>query len=404
MPAFSYDAIEAADAALEGVVKRTPLVRSKLLSERTGGAVYLKLENLQNAGSFKLRGAYNTIRQLTSDERARGVVCASAGNHAQGVAWAAAKMGVPATVFMPRFAPPAKIQATRGYGAEVVLEGTIYDDAYEAARRRAETHGTPFIHAFDDARVIAGQGTLGLELVRELPDLDVVLCPVGGGGLIAGVAAAVKHHRPGAEVVGVEAEGAQSMKRSLEEGRIVPMTSMATIADGIAVKVPGSVTFPLVQRLVERVVTVGDEETAYALYLLLQRGKLLAEPAGAVGLAALLTGALDVAGRTAVVVVSGGNIDPALLTQIIERGLLRDGLSAKIAVDLPDKPGMLDGLLDVLAQLQTNIQSVKHDRYNAAVPIGHVRVTVTFRTLGGEQLAEVEAALAARGFAHRVLG
>ncbi len=403
MTDFPFDRIEQAHRALAEVVKRTPLIPSRTFSAMTGSRVCLKLENLQDTGSFKLRGAFNKIRQLTPEERQRGVVCASAGNHAQGVAYAAAAMGVQSTVFMPLFAPPAKIQATRGYGAHVELVGTIYDEAYAAARAYAQAHGAVLVHAFDDPQVIAGQGSIGVEIFEDLGEVDVVLCPTGGGGLIAGVAAALKHLKPGVRVVGVEAEGAQSMKLSLEQGRIVPMTSMTTIADGIAVKVPGEVTFPLVQRYVDEMVTVDDEETAYALYLLLQRAKLLAEPAGAVSLAALLCGRVAFPGQTVVVLVSGGNVDLALLTQIVERGLIRDGLRAKIAVDVPDRPGTLDDLLDILAGLQANIQFLTHDRFTASVPIGHVRVTVTFRTLGREQIARIEEALRARNLAFQVL-
>jgi len=404
MPSLSFDRIEEAHHALAGVVKRTPLLPSKTFSAKTGSRVYLKLENLQDTGSFKRRGAYNKVRQLTPEEKARGVVCASAGNHAQGVAFSAATAGVRSTVFMPLFAPPAKIQATRSYGAHVELVGTIYDEAYAAARAHAEAHGKTFMHAFDDPQVIAGQGTIGIEIFEKLPDVDVVLCPVGGGGLIGGVAMALKHLRPEITLVGVEAEGAQSMKRSLAEGRVVPRSTMTTIADGIAVKVPGAVTFPLIQQYVDQVVTVGDDDTAYALYLLLQRAKLMAEPAGVVTLAALLSGAASFPGKNVVALISGGNIDLGLLTQIIERGLLRDGLRAKIAVDVPDYPGTLNTLLGILARLQTNIQSVKHDRYSASIPVGHVRITIAFRTLGQEQIARVEEAFQAQGFAYRVLG
>ncbi|RMF62309.1 MAG: threonine ammonia-lyase [Bacteroidetes bacterium] len=398
-----FEDLVAARETVRAVARHTPLIRSKTFSEMAGCDVFLKLENLQRTGSFKLRGAYHRISRLAPGEKARGVVCASAGNHAQGVAFSAAAHGIASTVFMPVFAPPAKIQATRAYGAEVRLVGRIYDEAYEAARAFCEEHGKTYIPAFDDEAIIAGQGTLGLELYDDLPDVDVVLCPVGGGGLIGGVAVALKHLRPSVRIVGVEAEGAPALKRSLEAGHLVPATSLATIADGIAVKTPGRLTFALARAYVDEVVTVPDSDTAYALYLLLQRAKLLVEPAGAVGLAALLAGTVAYPGRRVAVILSGGNVDLGLLTQIIERGLLHTGLRARIAVDMPDKPGSLQLLLDILAGLQANIESVEHDRFTTAVPIGHVRITITFRTPGREHIDAIRQALAERHLTCQVL-
>jgi threonine dehydratase len=331
------------------------------------------------------------------------VVCASAGNHAQGVAYAARQVGVESTVFMPIFAPPAKIQATQGYGARVHLTGTIFDEAYAAARIHAEERDQVFIPAFDDPHIIAGQGTVGLEIYEDLRDVDLVFCPVGGGGLIAGVALAMKHLNPGIQVIGVEAEGAQSMYLSLRLGRIESMNGMSTIADGIAVKTPGELTFPMVQQYVDDLVTVTDEETGYAMFLLAQRAKLIAEPAGIVGMAAVLGGKVDVAGKRVAVIISGGNVNLALFSQIIERGLIKDGLRAEIAVDVPDLPGKLIQLLSILADLQANIVDITHDRNTTSVPIGFVRITISFRTLGTEQVTSIARALDARNLRYQVL-
>lgn len=396
-------AIRGAAQALHGIAKHTPLIRSKTFSDLTGCSLHLKLENLQVTGSFKLRGAYTKIHGLTESERACGVVCASAGNHAQGVAFSATAMGVASTVFMPVFAPPPKIQATRAYGATVELVGANYDEAYEAARQHADVHGATFVHAFDDPAVVAGQGTLGLEILDDLPEVEAVLVPIGGGGLIAGIALAIKALRPDVRVIGVQAAGAASMQHSLTEGAITTLPSVQTIADGIAVRRPGAVTFPIVQEHVDEVVTVSDEAAAYALYLLVQRAKLIAEPACVVGLAALLTGVLDLPGQTVAAVLTGGNVDLGLLSQILERGLRQDGLRAGIAVDVPDRPGMLNELVDILSDLRANIQTITHDRETPDIPVGHARVSITFRTLGHQQIAAVAEALRARGLTFTVL-
>jgi len=385
--------VEAAYRVLRPVVKQTPLERSKTFSEMTDADLYLKLENLQTTGSFKLRGAYNKIYQLSDAAKRRGVICASAGNHAQGVAHAAALLDVASTVYMPLYAPPTKIIATRSYGATVILEGESYDDAHAAAVQHAKRDDLTFVPAFNDPDVIAGQGTIGLEMHRDLEDIDVVLVPVGGGGLISGVALALKQLQPDVTVIGVEAEGAQAMLRSLQRGELTPLTSMSTIADGIAVKHPGELTFKLVQHYVDDMVTVTDEELARTLYMLLQRAKLVVEPAGAAGLAAVLSGTVSYPGKNVVTVISGGNINLLLLTQAIERGMMQHELLARFAVTVPDKPHMLSRMLDALAALNVNVQSISHDRATTSVPIGHVKIIVTFQTLGGEQIQEVEQAL-----------
>ncbi len=385
--------VEAAYEVLRPVVKQTPLERSKTFSEMADADVYLKLENLQTTGSFKLRGAYHRIYRLGDAAKRRGVICASAGNHAQGVAHAATLLDVASTVYMPLYAPPTKIIATRSYGARVILKGESYDDAHVAAVQHAKRDDLTFVPAFNDPDVIAGQGTIGLEMHRELEDIDVVLVPVGGGGLISGIAIALKQLQPDVTVIGVEAEGAQAMLRSLQQGELTPLTSMSTIADGIAVKHPGELTFKLVQRYVDSMVTVTDEELARTLYLLLQRAKLVVEPAGAAGLAAVLSGTVSYPGKNVVTVISGGNINLLLLTQAIERGMMQHELLARFAVTVPDKPHMLSRMLDALAALNVNVQSISHDRTTTSVPIGHVKIVVTFQTLGGEQIQEVKKAL-----------
>lgn len=399
---IDYGDITAASEVLQPVVKQTPLERSKTFSEMTDADLYLKLESLQTTGSFKLRGAYNKIHRLSNEEKRRGVICASAGNHAQGVAHASTLQDVSSVVYMPVYAPPTKTIATHSYGADVVLEGETYDDAHRAAMERVERDGLTYVPPFNDPDVIAGQGTIGLEMHRALKDIDVVLVPVGGG-LISGVAVALKHLQPDVTVIGVEAEGAQAMYRSLERGELAPLTSMSTIADGIAVKHPGELTFQLVKRYVDDVVTVDDEEIARTLYMLLQRAKLVVEPAGAAGLAAVLCGTVSYPGDNVVALISGGNINLLLLTQVIERGMMQHELLTRVAVTVPDKPHMLGKVLDALSELNVNVQSISHDRMTTSVPIGHVTIIITFQTLGSRQIRQVEQALQNRDLPYEVL-
>ncbi|DAC72853.1 MAG TPA: threonine ammonia-lyase [Thermoplasmata archaeon] len=386
----AFKDIQEAYQILQPVVKRTPLEHSKTFSHLTKVNVYLKEENLQTTGSFKIRGAYNKIYHLTNQERKQGVVCASAGNHAQGVAHASTLMGAKSTVFMPIYTPPMKILATKSYGATVVLEGATYDDAAMAAKKYAEEKKMTFVHAFNDDYVIAGQGTIGLEIFEALPKVDVVLVPIGGGGLIGGIALGLKTLKPKVKIIGVEAEGAQSMKRSLEQDKIVPLKSIMTIADGIAVKTPKELTFALAQKYVDDVVTVNDEEIANALYLLLQRTKLVVEPAGAVGLAALLGKKISVQGKNVVVILSGGNVNLSLLTQIIERGLMHYKLLVKVSITALDKPKVLKDILSILADVGANVQSIAHDRCTTAVPVGYVKIVIMFQTLGKEQIEMIK--------------
>jgi threonine dehydratase len=378
--------IQEAYRILQPVVKHTPLERSKTFSNLAKANVYLKEENLQITGSFKIRGAYNKIFHLSREERARGVVCASAGNHAQGVAYASTLMHVKSTVFMPIYTPPTKILATKSYGATVILEGITYDDAATAAKKYAEKKKLTFVHAFNDQYVIAGQGTIGMEIFETLPTVDAVFVPIGGGGLICGIAIALKTLKPSVKIIGVEAEGAQSMKLSLEKNRIVPLKSIMTIADGIAVKTPKELTFSLAKRYVDSVVTVNDEEISNALYLLLQRTKLVVEPAGAVGLAAVLSKKVKFPHKNVVVILSGGNVNLSLLTQIIERGMMRNKQLVEVSVTALDKPKALKDILEILANFGANVQSIAHDRCTTSVPVGFVKIVITFQTLGKEQI------------------
>jgi len=401
MPTFKD--VKEAYEVLKPVVKRTSLEKSKTFSKLTKTNVYLKLENLQTTGSFKIRGAYNKIYHLSKKEREQGVVCASAGNHAQGVAHASKLMGVKSTVFMPVYTPPTKIIATKAYGAEVVLEGITYDDAAVAAKKYAEEKKLTFVHAFNDHQVIAGQGTIGIEIFESLPEVDAVVVPIGGGGLISGIALALKTLKPKVKVIGAEAEGAQSMKKSLEENKIVPLKSINTIADGIAVKTPKEITFDLAKKYVDEVVTVNDEEIANALYLLLQRAKLVVEPAGAVSLAAILSKKVNFPGKNVVAVLSGGNVNLSLLTQIIERGMMRNKLLVKISITALDKPKALRDILNILANLGSNVQAISHDRCTTAVPVGYVKIIITFQTLGKEQIEIIKKELDKKNLEYQIL-
>jgi len=378
--------IQEAYEILKPVVKKTPLEHSKTFSHLIKANVFLKEENLQTTGSFKIRGAYNKIYHLTKNERTHGVVCASAGNHAQGVAYASTLMGAKSVVYMPVYTPPSKIIATKSYGATVVLEGATYDDAAEAAKKYAKKNKMTFVHAFNDPYVIAGQGTIGLEIHETLPEVDAVLVPIGGGGLIGGIAVALKTLKPTVKIIGVEAEGAQSMKLSLEQHKIVPLQSINTIADGIAVKTPKELTFDIAKRYVDQVVAVNDEDIAYTLYLLLQRAKLIVEPAGAIALAALLSKQVVFPKKNVVAILSGGNVNLSLLTQIIERGMMHDKQLVKISVIALDKPKALKDILEILADFGANVQSIAHDRCTTAVPVGYVKIMITFQTLGREQI------------------
>lgn len=376
----SIEKIETARPIVAKVARHTPLEASRTVSTLAGREVLLKCENLQTTGSFKVRGAYARLSALTSEERARGVVAASAGNHAQGVAYAARLLGISSTVFMPFAAAIPKVEATRSYGAEVVLEGEIFDDAEAAAEKFAADTARIFIHPFDHIDVIAGQGTLGLEILDDCPVPGTVLVPVGGGGLISGVAAAVKHHRPDCKVIGVEATGAASALASKRAGRPVILSSVNTFCDGIAVKSPGELTFAHINSLVDDIVTVGDDTTARAALLLLERAKLVVEPSGAVGVAALLDNLVDDARSPVVCLLSGGNVDPLLLLRLVRFGLSAAGRYLNFRTLLDDRPGQLHRLLGILAEEGANVLSVEHHRTGLVVPMQKVEVALSVET------------------------
>ncbi|MGU3355716.1 threonine ammonia-lyase [Microbacterium sp. M4A5_1d] len=398
--------LDAAAAVLDGVVTRTPMEYSEHLSDLLGVPVHLKLENLQRTGSFKIRGATYRLSRLTEEERGRGVVAASAGNHAQGVALAAQKLGIRATIFMPLGVPVPKLLATRGYGADVVLEGATVETPLRLAAEFAERTGAVLIHPFDHPDVITGQGTLGLELVDQVPDIETLLIPIGGGGLIAGVAAAVKG-RAAAEgrrvrVIGVQAENAAAYPSSLAAGMPLAVETTPTIADGIAVARPGDETFAVIRELVDEVVTVSDDDIARALLVLLERAKQVVEPAGAVGVAAILAGKVTASGPT-VAVLSGGNIDPLLLQRVVAHGLAASGRYMTLQIPLPDRPGQLARVSELLSVAGANVIEVLHTRHGQGLQISEVILQLSVETRGEEHRAQVIAILEDAGFAPTVV-
>ncbi|MGX6602658.1 threonine ammonia-lyase [Micromonosporaceae bacterium Da 78-11] len=391
--------ILAARDLLTGVVKTTPLVDSRLLSEVTGTSAWLKCEHQQRAGSYKVRGAYTRISRLSDAERARGVVAASAGNHAQGVALAAGLLGTSATVFMPEGAPLPKVSATKGYGAAIEYAGTSVDDALEAAYAFAEATGAVLIHPFDHPDVIAGQGTVGLEIIEQCPDVTTIITAVGGGGLISGVAVAAKALRPDIRVIGVQASGAAAYPPSLAAGAPQKLPHAATIADGIAVLRPGDLNFAHVSKLVDEVVTVSDEDLSAALLVLLERHKMVVEPAGGAAVAALLTGAyVPPADGPVVAILSGGNIDPMLLLRVIEHGLASAGRFLRLAVRCDDRPGELARLLTEIAEQRANIVDVAHSRQSPRLGFGEVEVALSVETRGPHHSAALIATLRDCGY------
>ena len=394
---LTIQAIREAAAALAGVAHATPLDRSSTFSQMVGAPVYLKLENLQKTGSFKLRGAYNKIHLLSETEKKCGVIAASAGNHAQGVAYAASHAGIRSVIVMPETAPLSKVSATRGYGAEVMLAGTSYDEAFARAKQLEQQQGLTFVHAFNDPQVMAGQGTIGLEILRELPELATVVVPIGGGGLIAGVATAIKALAPQVRVVGVQAAGADAMARSKQAGVLTPTAVASTIADGIAVKSPGDATVAVIQQVVDEIVTIDDEAVAAAILMLLERAKLMVEGAGAIGLAALLHGKIPLRGPVACL-ISGGNIDVNFIARIIERGLVKAGRRVIITTTVVDRPGALQRLLASIAACRGNVLYVHHDRIQYEVPLGQAKVQVSLETRDEEHTAEILSALQQEGY------
>lgn len=387
------ESIETAATRIGPSIYESPLVHSKTLSRLTGNAIFLKLENLQMTGSFKERGALNRILTMTEDERQRGVIAASAGNHGQGVAYHAAQRGIPVQIWMPRSTPLIKLSATRGYGADVVLHGDNYDEACEAAIERSVQRKAVFIHPFDDDAVIAGQGTIGLELMKQNPALDVIAVPVGGGGLIGGIGCAVKELNPRVEIVGVQTARLPSMQAALLRQGLVDLPAKSTLADGIAVRRAGQRTLPLVSRYVDRIVTVEEDEIAEAILMLLEGEKTVAEGAGAVALAAVLQGKTDHRGKNIAVLVSGGNLDVNLLARIIEQGMVRDGRRLRLRVRLHDYPGALEKLASVIAKAQANIMETSYNRAHYGVSLNEATIDITMETRGRDHATDLLAAL-----------
>lgn len=375
---------ERAAQRLKGVLHHTELDLSATFSAMTGGNIYLKYENSQKTGSFKIRGASNKIAALVERGETGAVVASSAGNHAQGVAYAAHRFGIPATIVMPKTAPIAKAKATEGYGANVVLAGDCYDDAYAKACEICEQEHATFLHPYNDPEVIAGQGTLGLEILGDLPTADIVIVPAGGGGLLAGVAACIKQINPRVQVIGVQAEGANAIAQSFHSHSYVQTDSVATIADGIAVKAPGDITVPLIQKYADDVVTVNDLEISEAVLLLMERCKQIVEPSGAAPVAAVLKGKVDVKGKNVVCLLSGGNIDVSFIQCIIEQGLVSRHRRLRFTVTLLDRPGSLGKLLNDIAALGANILSVEHDRLTAGLNPNEIDVHVSCEVGGKE--------------------
>ena len=390
--------IHAARGRLAGTIYETPCPYSETLSALTGARVFVKLENLQMTGSFKERGAANLLLQLSPDERRRGVVAASAGNHGLAVAFHAARLGVSSVIVMPEWAPLAKVTAARRRGAEVVLHGDNFDEAYARAREIEAARDLVFVHPFDDPRVIAGQGTIGLELLEQVPGLDAVLVPVGGGGLLGGVALAVKTERPAVQVIGVQAQEVPGMASALAAGTRVTVPAATTIADGIAVRRVGEHTFDLARRHADRVVTVAEEEIANAILLLLEIEKTVVEGAGAVPLAALANRRVALEGRTVALVISGGNIDVNVIARIIERGLVKDGRLVRLRVRLRDRPGALARLTALVAEARANVLRIEHDRAFSRAPVGDTEVELTLETSGPPQIEAIKRHLAEAGY------
>ena len=393
----SLEDVQRAADLIRPIAVRTPMEGARWLSALTGSSVRLKCENLQRAGSFKIRGAYTRISALSDEERARGVVAASAGNHAQGVALAAQTLGIKATVFMPEGAPIPKENATRGYGADVVFAGRFLDDSLAAAREFQERTGAVLIHPFDSTEIVAGQGTVGLEILEQFPEVETVVVPCGGGGLLSGIAVAVKALRPDVRLIGVQAEGAAAFPASLAAGHPVKLTSMSTMADGIAVGLPGEVTFAAVRDLVDDIITVSESSLSRAVLATLERAKLVAEPAGAAAVAAILDDPARFASST-VAVLSGGNIDPLLLGKVIQHGMAAAGRYLTLTLRIPDRPGGLATLLSELAEASANVLEVAHARIHEDLSLDEVEVHLQLETRGTAHAEALVVRLRDRGY------
>ncbi|MCK5780908.1 MAG: threonine ammonia-lyase [Psychrilyobacter sp.] len=390
--------IEDAREVLRPVIKDTCLLKCHELSDLTGGNIYLKTENLQLTGSFKIRGAYNKIVNLSEDEKKAGVIASSAGNHAQGVALSATKLGIKSTIVMPRIAPLAKVAATINYGAEVVLHGSVYDDAFSKAKEIQSETGATFLHPFDDKYVIAGQGTIGLEILEQLEDVDVVLVPIGGGGILSGISTAIKAIKPSVKIIGVEAAHAACMKNAIEKGGVHTINTKGTIADGIAVRRAGDLTYEIIKKNVDELVTVTEEEIAKAILLLLEKNKIVAEGAGAVSVAALLNTELDLKGKNVVSVISGGNLDVNLMERIVNKALIGENRRYTLKVKLIDKSGEMAKLLGVISDMKANILTLNQTMYKNSLAIGEQEVKLTLETFDVEHTQKIVEKLKEEGY------
>ena len=393
---LTLDNVYRASNVLRNVVRKTDVIYAPKLNP--GVELYLKTENLQITGSFKIRGSYYKMSRLSDEEKARGVVACSAGNHAQGVALAAQKNGIKSVICLPDGAPISKIEATKSYGAEVCLVEGVYDDAYQKALSLRDNEGYTFIHPFNDEDVIAGQGTIALELAEQLPSLDAVIVPIGGGGLISGIAFTMKMINPSIKIYGVQANGAPSMHNSVRDGKIETLDKVSTIADGIAVKRPGDLTYEIVSKYVDKIVTVSDDEISAAILTLMEQHKLVTEGAGAVSVAAAMFGKLDIEGKRVACILSGGNIDVTILSRVIKRGLLMSGRSYQILIELVDKPGQLKDVSRIIADLGGNVTSVHHERANEGADVNGCFLRIILETRNFDHIREIEAALKDAGF------
>ena len=393
---LTLDSVYRASYVLKNVIRKTDIIYAPKL--KPGAQIYLKTENLQITGSFKVRGSYYKMSTLTEEEKARGVIACSAGNHAQGVALSAQKNGIKAVICLPDGAPISKVEATKSYGAEVCLVEGVYDDAYKKALELRDEKGYTFIHPFNDADVIAGQGTIALEVAEQLPDLDAIIVPIGGGGLISGIAYTMKMLNPNIKVYGVQASGAPSMLNSVRDSQIEELSSVSTIADGIAVKKPGDLTYELCKKYVDEIVTVTDDEISAAILALMEQHKLVTEGAGAVAVAAAMFGKVDIENKKTVCVLSGGNIDVTILSRVIKRGLLMSGRTAQLMIELADKPGQLKNVSRIIADLGGNVISVHHERANEGSDVNGCYLRISLETRNFEHIAQIKKALCDFGF------
>ena len=393
---LTMEMLHDAQRVLSGVINKTPVIPSTGITQDC--RLFLKADCLQKTGAFKLRGAYYKIATLSDEEKRRGVIACSAGNHAQGVAYAARDMGIHAVICIPQGAPLSKIEATRSYGAEVVLVPGVYDDAYAEAIRLRDEKGYTFIHPFNDYSIMAGQGTIGLEILEQLPDVDVIVTAIGGGGLISGVAKAVKELKPSCQVIGVQAEGAASMYEALRQDKIITLPKVGTIADGIQVKTAGELTFDMCRKYVDKVVTVSESEIAAAILTILEKQKLITEGAGAVSVAAVMSGKIDVKGKTVCALLSGGNVDVTMLERIITRGLAKERRTASFATVLPDRPHAMTSFLNIISETGANVLDIHHERRNTRTDIGSCIVQVSLETRNAQHIKEIYEKLRENGY------